>query len=229
MEKPWLKNGYTNCWHTIITLSEVRGVTIHKLVCLYRCGSSTKNIPWESLKRVSLKRRRWKSWQTIIQPTIGILTNIGEAHAEGFSSLKEKLQEKLKLFAATELFIYSPEYTQGIPEKELPGERKFSWSTRQDADLKITFIEPIEDRTYIRAVFNQREIECLLPFRDQASVENGIICWATLACFGLFSRNRRSAPRKVVTHQHAPGIENTASINVPLSTIPTVLISLRWP
>lgn len=36
--------------------------------------------------------------QKIIQPTIGVLTNIGEAHSEGFSSLHEKETEKKKLF-----------------------------------------------------------------------------------------------------------------------------------
>lgn len=36
--------------------------------------------------------------QKIIQPTIGVLTNIGEAHSEGFSSLQEKETEKKKLF-----------------------------------------------------------------------------------------------------------------------------------
>ena len=38
------------------------------------------------------------SLESIIQPTIGVLTNIGEAHREGFSSNQEKLLEKLKLF-----------------------------------------------------------------------------------------------------------------------------------
>lgn len=36
--------------------------------------------------------------QKIIQPSIGVLTNIGEAHSEGFSSLQEKETEKKKLF-----------------------------------------------------------------------------------------------------------------------------------
>jgi len=36
--------------------------------------------------------------QKIIQPTIGILTNLGDAHQENFKSKKEKLQEKLRLF-----------------------------------------------------------------------------------------------------------------------------------
>ena len=37
--------------------------------------------------------------EKIIQPTIGILTNIGEAHSENFPNREEKLKEKLKLFA----------------------------------------------------------------------------------------------------------------------------------
>ena len=38
------------------------------------------------------------SLSEIISPTIGIFTCIGDAHQEGFSSIKEKLNEKLKLF-----------------------------------------------------------------------------------------------------------------------------------
>lgn len=120
----------------------------------------------------------------MIQPTIGILTNLGEAHAEGFSSPKEKLDEKLKLFKDSELFIYAPEYTTGIQKGELPGQVKFSWSLKEQADLQILFIEPIDGRNYIRAKFKGAEIECLIPFSDRASVENGIICWATLLALG---------------------------------------------
>jgi len=120
----------------------------------------------------------------IIRPGIGVFTNLGEAHAEGFSSRREKLQEKLKLFRDTELFIYSPEYMEGLAITDLPGKIKFSWSLKQQADLRILFIEPIEGRTYIRASYQNEEIECLIPFRDRASVENGIICWATLLALG---------------------------------------------
>ena len=120
----------------------------------------------------------------IIQPSTGILTNIREAHAEGFSSPKEKLLEKLKLFKGVKLFIYSTDYTAGIPVKDLPGERIFSWSTTMKADLEILFVEPIKGRNYIRARYQNEEIECLIPFSDGASVENGIICWATLLAMG---------------------------------------------
>ncbi|WP_131539587.1 bifunctional UDP-N-acetylmuramoyl-tripeptide:D-alanyl-D-alanine ligase/alanine racemase [Pedobacter nototheniae] len=120
----------------------------------------------------------------IIQPQIGILTNIGEAHAEGFASRKEKLVEKLKLFKNADLFIYAPEYVSEVSFKDLPGKKQFSWSSKQAADLQIVAVEPIEGNCYLRAIYENREIECLLPFKDKASIENGMICWATLLALG---------------------------------------------
>ncbi|SES30703.1 bifunctional UDP-N-acetylmuramoyl-tripeptide:D-alanyl-D-alanine ligase/alanine racemase [Pedobacter rhizosphaerae] len=122
--------------------------------------------------------------EEIIQPEIGILTNIGEAHAEGFSSKKEKLLEKLKLFKNADLLIYSPEYVTEINAKLLPGKKHFSWSSKQAADLQIIAVEPIEGNCYLRAIYQNAEIECILPFKDRASIENGMICWATLLAMG---------------------------------------------
>ncbi|PWS30320.1 bifunctional UDP-N-acetylmuramoyl-tripeptide:D-alanyl-D-alanine ligase/alanine racemase [Pedobacter paludis] len=120
----------------------------------------------------------------IIQPQIGVFTNIGEAHAEGFSSKREKLTEKLKLFKDSDLFIYSPDYVSEINFKDLPGKRQFSWSSKQGADLRIIAVEPIEGNCYLRAIYKDKEIECMLPFKDKASIENGMICWATLLALG---------------------------------------------
>ena len=121
----------------------------------------------------------------VIQPTIGILTNIGEAHAEGFSSKRDKLKEKLILFSDVELLIYSPEYTEGLQSTELPGKNKFSWSTTQPADLQITAIEYLAEGSILTAVFKQEVIKCTIPFNDKASIENCIICWATLFALGI--------------------------------------------
>ena len=46
-----------------------------------------------------------KHLEQIIKPTIGVLTNIGEAHDAGFSSFEQKKQEKLKLFAGANVVI----------------------------------------------------------------------------------------------------------------------------
>lgn len=116
----------------------------------------------------------------IIKPSIGILTNIGDAHAEGFSSQEAKLKEKLKLFVGVEWFIYSPDYVDDIPDVILPGRNKFTWSTKQPANLQVISVTLLDGKNYLRAIYQEKEITCLIPFTDRASVENGIICWATL-------------------------------------------------
>ena len=53
----------------------------------------------------------------IIRPTIGILTNLGPAHQEGFSSDAEKLSEKMRLFEGAEWLVcpenITPEHFTG--------------------------------------------------------------------------------------------------------------------
>ena len=49
--------------------------------------------------------------QKIIKPTIGILTNIGSAHDEGFENIGEKIKEKLQLFKDVEVLIYNKNKT----------------------------------------------------------------------------------------------------------------------
>ncbi|MGF1925140.1 MAG: bifunctional UDP-N-acetylmuramoyl-tripeptide:D-alanyl-D-alanine ligase/alanine racemase [Bacteroidia bacterium] len=153
----------------------------------------------------------------IIQPNIGILTNIGEAHNEGFSTKAEKLTEKLKLFVETELFVYSPDYTQGIPAKALPGHQKFSWSTKQEADLQIIESTAKEGTTILTAIYQQEKIYCEIPFNDRASIENGIICWATLLALG-YSPEATKVGLAKLTRIHmrlalVNGIENCSIID----------------
>lgn len=121
---------------------------------------------------------------TVIRPSIGILTNIGEAHSEGFESTDEKIAEKLKLFEDVDIFIYSCKYLENYAG-ELPGKNKFSWCYRQKADLEVFDDEVLEDKfRFLRANFKGQEVQAVIPFTDQASIENGIICWATLLALG---------------------------------------------
>lgn len=120
----------------------------------------------------------------VIKPTIGILTNIGEAHKEGFESIEEKIEEKLKLFEGVDLFIYSCKYVSEF-KGEIPGTNKFTWCYRDKADLEVFDDEVLEDKyQFLRANFNGKDVTAVIPFTDQASVENGIICWATLLAMG---------------------------------------------
>ena len=125
----------------------------------------------------------------IIQPTIGLLTNIGEAHNEGFADREEKIREKLLLFENTDLFIYSPKYLKGYTG-EIPGKEKFTWSWDEETDLRLIDDEVLEDKyLFIRAKYKNRDVQCVVPFIDAASVENAICCWATILALGYLPQD----------------------------------------
>jgi UDP-N-acetylmuramoyl-tripeptide--D-alanyl-D-alanine ligase len=132
--------------------------------------------------------------QAIIQPTIGVLTHLGSAHDEGFESRAQKVQEKLKLFKSCELLIYN--YDQMVDyQADLPSATAFTWSLKfKQADLYVFSQTVISKRFYLRALYKRKEIECLIPFLDEASVENAILCWATLLALGY---NQVEADKKL--------------------------------
>lgn len=122
--------------------------------------------------------------QKIIQPDIGIFTNIGEAHGENFINNTQKAGEKLKLFTKVKTLIYSPDQ-KSLQEVLIRSElleriNSFTWSREQDADLKI--IETIKEnnRTQILAKYNEQIIDLEIPFIDDASIENAMHVWALM-------------------------------------------------
>src|SRR5258705_1358900 len=68
-----------------------------------------------------------KKLEKIIQPTIGILTNIGEAHGEGFKDVKEKLLEKIKLFINAETIISNGDNALINETIKESGKNFFTW------------------------------------------------------------------------------------------------------
>ncbi|GAA4314050.1 bifunctional UDP-N-acetylmuramoyl-tripeptide:D-alanyl-D-alanine ligase/alanine racemase [Mucilaginibacter gynuensis] len=118
--------------------------------------------------------------EAIIKPEIGILTHIGSAHDEGFNDREEKISEKLKLFANCRLLIHNYEQLLDYQE-EIKTPERFIWSRFfNQADLYVFSETTIEKNYYLRAIYKGEEIECLIPFRDEASIENAIVCWATM-------------------------------------------------
>jgi alanine racemase len=122
--------------------------------------------------------------EAIIKPSIGILTHLGPAHNEGFENDNQKVLEKLKLFKNCKLLIHN--YDQLVDyKKDIPAEKCFSWSRCfRQADLYVFSETVIAKNYYLRATYQEKDIECLIPFLDQASIENAIVCWATLLALG---------------------------------------------
>jgi alanine racemase len=122
--------------------------------------------------------------EPIIRPTIGVLTHIGPAHDEGFQNRREKVLEKLKLFTHSKLLIHN--YDQLVDfTKDIPVEKCFTWSRKfNQAHLYVFSETTISGNYYLRAYHDNEEIECLVPFKDEASIENAIVCWATMLAMG---------------------------------------------
>ncbi|NVN94280.1 MAG: bifunctional UDP-N-acetylmuramoyl-tripeptide:D-alanyl-D-alanine ligase/alanine racemase [Bacteroidetes bacterium] len=122
--------------------------------------------------------------QTIIQPTIGIFTNIGHAHDENFIHSAQKIAEKLKLFTKVKMLIYCVDYLE-IKELILKSEMlrnipSFSWSRKATANLSIQHVEKNSKKSTITAIYQEKLIAIDIPFMDEASIENAIHCWAVL-------------------------------------------------
>ena len=122
--------------------------------------------------------------QAIIQPTIGVFTNIGSAHDENFINTGQKVGEKLKLFTHVKTLIFCKDHSE-IAEKlySSPNMRDipaFTWSYKGNADLLIKRVEKMQQYSSIWASFHMQEINIQIPFTDEASIENAIHCWAVL-------------------------------------------------
>ncbi|SCY60342.1 bifunctional UDP-N-acetylmuramoyl-tripeptide:D-alanyl-D-alanine ligase/alanine racemase [Flavobacterium caeni] len=120
--------------------------------------------------------------ERIIRPTIGLLTNIGSAHDEGFANIGEKIKQKLKLFAHAEVLICHKNKT--IDAFLNPSVKTFTWSCKHDeADVLITK-KLVVDKTQLKVRLGADEFEIKVPFQDDASVENAIQCMMVMLHFG---------------------------------------------
>ena len=125
----------------------------------------------------------------IIQPTIAVLTNLGAAHQENFSSMEEKCREKLILFHDAETVIYDGDdevINKVIAEyPDYKGEKLF-WSLKNaEAPFYVKNIEKQQSVTVITYIYKGEEDSFSIPFIDNASVQNAIISAVVASKLGL--------------------------------------------
>lgn len=133
--------------------------------------------------------------RAIIQPTIGVMTNVGAAHQENFATIEEKCMEKLSLFDDAEVLIYDADdavISRCLPQCRFSG-RHFGWSTTDAAaPLYIERVEKHESTTTI--AFStctategdvRQSVVTTIPFTSDASVQNAINTIATGLVLGL--------------------------------------------
>ena len=137
-----------------------------------------------------------KRLKPIINPTIGVLTNIGGAHQEHFNSLQEKCMEKLTLFRNCEIIIYNgddEEVCESV-DRTLQSAREIAWSRRDsDKPLFISSVKKEEAGTTIDYCYLGFQGNYTIPFTDDASIENSLHCLAV--CLYLRLRPEQIAQR----------------------------------
>ena len=157
--------------------------------------------------------------QDIIKPTIGIFTNIGDAHSENFVNTKQKINEKLKLFKNVNILIYCSDYDE-IKEQITKSSKNincWTWSKKNKGKLNIQKINKNDEQTNIYAFYNKKNINITIPFIDDASIENAIHCWATMLYLGydnnIISQRIKSLSSVAMRLELKQGINNCSIIN----------------
>lgn len=105
----------------------------------------------------------------IIQPTIGIITNIGQAHQENFGSMDEKCREKMRLFHDAKMVFYNAD------------------DETIKANIGMLKCEKVPFHPY----------EGEMPFIDRASKENAGACAAVARYLGLTDKEIADGMRRL--------------------------------
>ena len=92
--------------------------------------------------------------KNIIEPTIGIFTNIGTAHQDGFIDEQEKLNEKWLLFKEANTVIAPYSIIDKVTHRK--EQRIISWGSNKKANLYITSETLHENGVSIQALYKEQ-------------------------------------------------------------------------
>ncbi|MGQ7868055.1 bifunctional UDP-N-acetylmuramoyl-tripeptide:D-alanyl-D-alanine ligase/alanine racemase [Sunxiuqinia sp. sy24] len=127
----------------------------------------------------------------LISPEIGLFTNIGDAHQQSFSSMEEKVLEKLQLFEGAKRLVCrrDQELVFKLASEKFvsTGTRVFSWSTN-GLEADIAFVVSTKQQfTQLLFEWNGTNYTVQIPFGDEASLENACHCLALICAEGWLS------------------------------------------
>ena len=124
----------------------------------------------------------------IIQPTVGVLTSLGSAHQENFRSMEEKCLEKLELMHGTQALVYPSDdntVSRCIRRLQYQGE-KIGWSRTDSQAAFFVKEQTIDGQTaHVTYIYKGEQGDYTIPFIDDASIDDSIICAATVLHLGL--------------------------------------------
>ncbi len=128
--------------------------------------------------------------EKIIQPHTGVFTNIGPAHEQGFADQETKILEKLKLFSRSRLLIYrcdNPTLDSCIRKwaSSKNNLKLFRWGNAADAHIRIVSKNKTTTQCHLEFIYESQHYSYVVPFTDEASLENILHCIAFVFCMKL--------------------------------------------
>ncbi len=126
--------------------------------------------------------------QKIIQPTIGIFTNVGQAHDENFLTRQQKVAEKLQLFTHCEVLIYSTDHKDiHSVLSDIESFRhinRFTWGTSADNAVRLLSASVGDRSTTLSIAHADDTFSVVIPFVDRASQQNVMHCITLMLYLG---------------------------------------------
>jgi Alr-MurF fusion protein len=148
----------------------------------------------------------------VMQPTIGILTNIGNAHDEGFLAKADKKKEKLLLFKNVQILVAKASDLVDISSQDVPNCYVWRYANEAfEADICIQNITQHQSQTTIQIDSPKGILSINLPFTDAASIENAMHCWCVMLFLGY--KNSIIQARMLQLQSVALRLELKAAIN----------------
>ncbi|MGB0849778.1 MAG: bifunctional UDP-N-acetylmuramoyl-tripeptide:D-alanyl-D-alanine ligase/alanine racemase, partial [Bacteroidia bacterium] len=117
---------------------------------------------------------------SVLVPTIGVFTHLGDSHSSNFESNTQKLDEKLKLFHTCETIVCSSNQNEVFSALRRLNKKLFVWGSNVSCDLHITRSSSGE---YIVTYKGESHLVSLSK-NDKASVENTFMALATAIAAG---------------------------------------------
>jgi alanine racemase len=159
--------------------------------------------------------------QRVIQPTIGIFTNVGQAHDENFLTRLQKVAEKLQLFTHCDVLIYSTDHKDihsVLSEIENFRQReRFTWGSGADSNVRLIDTVMEGHMSHLTIQYKDAQFEVAIPFVDRASQQNVMHCITLMLYLGyapsvIAERCRHLTPVEMRLEMNE-GINNCLLIN----------------
>ncbi|TAG09475.1 MAG: bifunctional UDP-N-acetylmuramoyl-tripeptide:D-alanyl-D-alanine ligase/alanine racemase [Sphingobacteriia bacterium] len=122
-------------------------------------------------------RGEMEALENMIQPTIGVFTNITDAHNEGFLNHAEKTVQKSILFKRAAVLLKASDCI----EAPIPYSGKFfSWGILSANDLVVVEVKKWNDYSTLTLQYQGEVFDINIPFTDAISTQNTLTCIAMM-------------------------------------------------